>query len=95
MLSKEQKRLLNAFGKAQMQLKSFAVVAYDFGNDDSDYLVLSCEELWESYRCRNENHKVISWMHPYIVPDWESLDISEDDYSDYMERRFPLMIRKY
>lgn len=92
MLNDEQRAIVKAYGKAQMTLKSHAVVFYDFGEGDSGYLVLSCEELWTSHRCKQENHQLIDWMHPHMHPCWEDYGITKDDFSSYFEKRFPLLI---
>lgn len=95
MLNNEQRAIIKAYAKAQSTLKSHAVVFYDFGNNDSDYLVLPCDELWTSNRCRQENHQVVNWMHPHITPCWEDYGISENELLDYINRRFSsLAIKK-
>lgn len=93
MLTRYQRAFLKAYGKAQLLLKSHAVASYDFGNGDSCFLILSCEELWTSYRCRQENHEVLKWFHPHTTPCWAEYDISEDDFSEYMKRRFSLLYK--
>lgn len=91
MLDRRQRAILKAYGKAQLTLKSHAVVFYDYGNGDSDYLVLPCDELWTSWRCRREDHEVINWLHPHTHPYWEEYDISDDDFSEYMHKRFSIL----
>lgn len=89
MLNNDQRAIIRAYVKAQTTLKSHAVVFYDFGNNDSDYLVLPCDELWTSNRCRQENHHVVNWMHPHITPYWEDYGILENEFLAYINRRFP------
>lgn len=89
MLSKEQRAIIGAYGKAQMTLKSHAVVFYDFGKEDSGYLVLSCEEIWASHR--RQDHQLVKWLHPHTHPSWGDYGISEDDFYSYFKKRFPLL----
>ena len=94
MLDGKQKAILKAYGKAQLTLKSHAVVSYDCVNTDLGYLVLPCDELWTSWRCRRKDHEVISWMHPHTQPYWDEYDILEDDFSEYMHKRFSILYKQ-
>ncbi|MDF2907489.1 MAG: hypothetical protein K0R34_2810 [Herbinix sp.] len=93
MLNNYQKCLIRAYGKAQMTLKSHAVMLdknYKGNREESEwgYIVDSCEEAIH----RNQKvYEVVQWMHPHILPCWDEFDILEDDFSEYMHRRFPLL----
>lgn len=93
MLNEIQRTILKAYGKAQMTLKSHAVIHYDFGNDDEGYLVKSCEELYTDHRCARTDHNLINWMHPHTHPDWDEFDITDEEYSRYMRKKFPLLFK--
>jgi hypothetical protein len=95
MLNNLQRAILRAYGKAQITLKSHVVLLDRNYKGDPDregaewgYIVESCEEVVR----RNQNvYEVVEWMHPHIQPCWDEFDISEDDFSEYMHRRFPLL----
>jgi hypothetical protein len=97
MLSNIQRAILRAYGKAQMTLKSHVVLLDNNYKEDSNreevewgYIVDSCDDAMH----RNQKvYEVVQWMHPHIIPDWDEFDISEDDYSEYMNRRFPLLCK--
>jgi hypothetical protein len=92
MLNRYQRAILKAYGKAKMTLKSHAIIAdinYTENNQEMDYIVVSCEEVAISYR--SNNYKVVTWMHSNIIPCWDEYDISENDFSEYMYKRFPLL----
>jgi len=90
MLNSYQKAILRAYGKAQLTLKSHAIVYYNYSSNDNGYLVLPCDELWCSYRY-GEKYEVIKWMHSHITPDWGEYDIAENDYTEYMHKRFSIL----
>ena len=92
MLDSRQRAILKAYGKAQLTLKSQAVVQYSFLDGELDYLAIPCDELWNLYRSYGE-YAVIEWMHPHIHPYWDEYDIGEDDYSEYMHRRFSILFK--
>lgn len=99
MLSNEQRAIIKAYGKSQMTLKSHVVLLDGNYKGDRDregaewgYIVASCEEAMMSYR--NKVYEVVKWQHPHVIPDWGDLDISEDDLHDYLEKRFPLLVKQ-
>lgn len=90
MLDRYQKALLKAYGKAKLTLKSYAVIAdnnYTENDKEMDYIIVSCEEAMTSYR--SNNYHVVKWMHSNITPCWGEYDISENDFIEYMNKRFP------
>jgi hypothetical protein len=96
MLNNLQRSVLRAYGKAQMNLTSYVVLLdgnYRGNREESDwgYIVVSCEEAMRSYR--NKIYEVVNWQHPHIIPCWEEYDISEEDFSEYMNRRFPGLLK--
>lgn len=96
MLNNMQRAILKAHGKAKMSLKSHLVIGYDYSinhpdnREDVGYLVISCEDSWRHNKHINDID--IAWMHPNITPCWEDYDITEEDYTSYMRRRFPLLV---
>jgi hypothetical protein len=95
MLSNFQRAILRAYSKAQMTSKSHVVLTDNNYKGDRDregnewgYIVDSCEE---AMRRNQKVYEVVQWMHPHIQPCWDEYDISEDDFSEYMHRRFPLL----
>lgn len=95
MLTSYQKAVLKAYGKAQMTLKSHAVIEdNNYTENDKEmeyYIVVSCDEAMTSYR--TNNYQVVRWMHPHITPCWDEYDITENDFSEYMHKRFSLLYK--
>ncbi len=90
MLNKKQKAILRAYGKAQLSLMSHAVAILDYDDGEEDYLALSCIELFKNYR-QNKGLRIVNWQHPHTSPCWSNYGIGDNDFSDYMHRRFPLL----
>lgn len=94
MLNNKQKAILKAYGKARMTLMSHGVVFYDHGNDDTGYLVQSCEELGNAPMFLTGKFVITNWMHANIHPDfYVDYGIDDDDFYTFMTKRFPLLYR--
>lgn len=84
MLTGEQRAILSAYGKANMTLKSHAIL-----HDGDDFLVIPCDELL----ARKKNKELVRWMHPRTIPDWDEFGITDADFESYLKMRFPLLLK--